>query len=69
MRKQPKQQRAKALVGRILLATEQYIAQHGLKDLTTPKISEQSGVGVGSIYQYFRASSQRLRVVPSVTRT
>lgn len=53
MRKQPKQQRAKVLVGRILLATEQYIAQHGLKDLTTPKISEQSGVGVGSIYQYF----------------
>ena len=53
MRKQPKQQRAKALVGRILLATEQYIAQHGLKELTTPKISEQSDVGVGSIYQYF----------------
>lgn len=53
MRKQPKQQRAKVLVGRILQATEQYIAQHGLKELTTPKISEQSGVGVGSIYQYF----------------
>lgn len=53
MRKQPKQQRAKELVNRILQATEQYIAQHGLKELTTPKISEQSGVGVGSIYQYF----------------
>ena len=53
MRKQPKQQRAKELVNRVLHATEQYIAEHGLKELTTPKISEQSGVGVGSIYQYF----------------
>ncbi|XID74882.1 TetR/AcrR family transcriptional regulator [Alkanindiges sp. WGS2144] len=53
MRKQPKQQRAKELVGRILQVTEDYIAQHGLSELTTPKISEQSGVGVGSIYQYF----------------
>lgn len=53
MRKQPQQQRARELVKRILQATEAYIANHGLDELTTPKISKISGISVGSIYQYF----------------
>lgn len=53
MRKQPQQKRAKELVNRILKATESYIGLHGLDELTTPKISEHSGISVGSIYQYF----------------
>lgn len=53
MRKQPQQKRARELVNRILKATENYIGLYGLEELTTPKISEHSGISVGSIYQYF----------------
>lgn len=53
MRKQPQQQRARNVVDSILEATHLCIAEHGLLNVTTPKISEKSGVSVGSIYQYF----------------
>lgn len=53
MRKQPQQQRARNVVDSILEATQLCIAEHGLLNVTTPKISEKSGVSVGSIYQYF----------------
>lgn len=53
MRKQPQQQRARNVVDSILDATQLCIAEHGLLNVTTPKISEKSGVSVGSIYQYF----------------
>ncbi len=53
MRKQPQQQRARNIVDSILEATQLCIAEQGLVNVTTPKISEKSGVSVGSIYQYF----------------
>jgi AcrR family transcriptional regulator len=53
MRKQPQQQRARNIVDSILEATQLCIAEQGLLNVTTPKISEKSGVSVGSIYQYF----------------
>ncbi|MFT0695983.1 TetR/AcrR family transcriptional regulator [Acinetobacter bereziniae] len=53
MRKQPQQQRARNVVDSILEATQLCIAEQGLLNVTTPKISEKSGVSVGSIYQYF----------------
>lgn len=53
MRKQPQQQRARNAVDSILEATQLCIAEQGLLNVTTPKISEKSGVSVGSIYQYF----------------
>ena len=58
MRKQPQQQRAKVLVDFILQATEQCIIEDGLIRLTTPKISQRSGISVGSIYQYFDDKDQ-----------
>lgn len=54
MRKKPQQQRAKIIVNTILKATQICIAEMGLEQVTTPKISEKSGVSVGSIYQYFQ---------------
>jgi AcrR family transcriptional regulator len=36
-----------------LEATQLCVAEYGLINVTTPKISEKSGVSVGSIYQYF----------------
>jgi AcrR family transcriptional regulator len=53
MRKQTQQQRAQNVVDSILEATQLCIAEYGLINVTTPKISEKSGVSVGSIYQYF----------------
>ena len=53
MRKKPQQQRAKMIVESILEATQICIAEHGLLNVTTPKIAEKSGVSVGSIYKYF----------------
>lgn len=58
MRKQPTQQRAKIIVDLILQATQLCVAEAGLAQLTTPKIAERSGVGVGSIYQYFENKEQ-----------
>ena len=58
MRKRPQQQRAKVIVDTILEATQICIAEHGLMQVTTPKIAEKSGVSVGSIYQYFENKDQ-----------
>lgn len=41
MRKQPQQQRARNVVDSILEATQLCIAEHGLLNVTTPKISEK----------------------------
>lgn len=58
MRKRPQQQRAKMIVESILEGTQKCISEYGLLQLTTPKISEKSGVSVGSIYQYFENKEQ-----------
>ncbi|NAS00164.1 TetR/AcrR family transcriptional regulator [Acinetobacter haemolyticus] len=58
MRKRPQQQRAKMIVESILEGAQKCIAEHGVLQVTTPKISEKSGVSVGSIYQYFENKEQ-----------
>lgn len=58
MRKRPQQQRAKMIVESILEGTQKCISEYGVLQLTTPKISEKSGVSVGSIYQYFENKEQ-----------
>ncbi len=58
MRKRPQQQRAKMIVESILEGTQKCISEYGVSQLTTPKISEKSGVSVGSIYQYFENKEQ-----------
>lgn len=58
MRKKPQQQRAIQIVNDILEATQLCIAEQGILQVSTPKISEKSGVSVGSIYQYFENKEQ-----------
>ncbi|WP_109441429.1 TetR/AcrR family transcriptional regulator [Acinetobacter haemolyticus] len=58
MRKRPQQQRAKMIVESILEGAQKCISEYGVLQVTTPKISEKSGVGVGSIYQYFENKEQ-----------
>lgn len=53
VRKQPAQQRSRALVDALLEATGRVLAEGGLAALTTTRVAEVAGVSVGSLYQYF----------------
>lgn len=52
-RKSPRQRRSQATVGFILEAARRILYEEGIDALTTRRVAEQSGVGVGSLYQYF----------------
>ena len=52
-RKLPSQDRSKASIAKILEATRDLLKNGGPVAVTTPNIAAQSGVSVGSIYQYF----------------
>jgi AcrR family transcriptional regulator len=53
LRKPPRQQRARATVDFILEAATRVLAADGLAGLTTNRVAEVAGVGIGSLYQYF----------------
>jgi AcrR family transcriptional regulator len=53
LRKPPRQQRARATVEYILEAATRVLAADGLAALTTNRVAEVAGVGIGSLYQYF----------------
>jgi len=53
MRKQPVQQRSKALVTALLDATARLLVTIGYIAITTNKVAEKAGVGIGSLYEYF----------------
>jgi AcrR family transcriptional regulator len=53
MRKIPKQERSRLLVESILDATAIVIAKHGLAAATTARITDEVGISIGSLYQYF----------------
>jgi AcrR family transcriptional regulator len=53
VRRRPKQARSEATVNTIYAATSQIIEREGIEKLTTNRIAEVSGFGVGTIYQYF----------------
>ena len=52
-RKVPKQERSRATVEAILEATARVLVRHGYEGATTIRIAEESGYGVGSLYDYF----------------
>lgn len=53
-RKQPKQKRSQMTVKYILEGAKLCISKYGINKISTLDISKVSGVGVGSIYQYFK---------------
>jgi AcrR family transcriptional regulator len=53
MRKLPKQARSRLLVASIIDATAIVIAKHGLAAATTARITDEVGISIGSLYQYF----------------
>src|SRR5437899_4174293 len=52
-RRTPRQQRSVQAVEAIFEATAQLIEGHGLQALTTARIAEVAGYGVGTVYDYF----------------
>lgn len=52
-RKLPRQSRSRFLVSTLIEACRQILEQEGAEALTVNRLSEVSGVAVGSIYQYF----------------
>ena len=54
MKKTPKQERSKGLVEAIITGGIRILKEGNFDALTTSKISQVSGVSVGSFYQYFK---------------
>ena len=54
LRKKPQQQRSRELVAKIIAATSELLRTIGPDAITTNHIAEVTGIGKGSIYQYFR---------------
>ena len=52
-RKQPVQQRSRAVMEALVEATARVLAADGYRGATTKRIAEVAGVSVGSLYQYF----------------
>ncbi len=53
-RKAPRQKRSQATVDYILDAARRILHDDGAAALTTRRVAEQSGVAIGSLYQYFQ---------------
>jgi AcrR family transcriptional regulator len=59
-RRNPRQERSRALVDAILTAAARVLASVGVEESTTTRIAERAGVSVGSLYQYFRDRDELL---------
>ncbi|MGX1197442.1 TetR/AcrR family transcriptional regulator [Parvibaculum sp. MBR-TMA-1.3b-4.2] len=52
-KKRPKQARSQASFDAMLDATARLLARRGYEELTTNRIAEQAGVGIGTLYDFF----------------
>lgn len=62
LRKQPKQRRSKEMVDAILEGALRVLSRDDLK-FTTRQVAKQTGISVGSLYQYFQNKEQILKEV------
>ena len=53
LRKEPKQQRSRQTYQVILQGAAQILRRDGFQKFSTNKVAEESGVSIGSLYQYF----------------
>ena len=63
LRKQPRQERSRALVDALLEATRQLMVEEGLEAVTTARVAERAGASIGSLYQYFPGREALLAAV------
>lgn len=59
-RKKPVQERSKVTVDAILQASLQVLVDVGFDKLTTTRVADVAGVGVGTLYQYFPSKASLL---------
>ena len=59
----PVQDRAKETVSTILTAATHLFDREGIDGASTNKIAEHAGVGIGSLYQYFRNKDQIVKAL------
>jgi AcrR family transcriptional regulator len=52
-RKRPRQSRARVTRDIVVIAAERVLERHGIAGLSTNRIAELAGVGIGSVYHYF----------------
>lgn len=57
---EPQQQRSRATRATLLQAAAELFAQRGFSNTTTAQIADRAGVGVGTLYFYFRDKRQLL---------
>jgi AcrR family transcriptional regulator len=65
MRKEPRQERARATVEAILEAAARILDRQGWGGFTTNAVAEVAGVSIGSLYQYF---PNKLALVETILR-
>jgi AcrR family transcriptional regulator len=65
MRKEPRQERARATVEAILEASARILDRQGWKGFTTNAVAEVAGVSIGSLYQYF---PNKLALIEAILR-
>ena len=53
MRKQPRQQRSRATVERIVAAGAELLRREGYETFSTNRVAQEAGISPGSLYQYF----------------
>ncbi len=63
MRKKPRQKRAEDTIDTIIEATAQVLQTEGEAGLSTNRIAERAGFGIGTLYQYFRDKDAILLVM------
>ncbi|MGM9463137.1 TetR/AcrR family transcriptional regulator [Streptomyces murinus] len=63
MRKEPRQERSRQMVERIVTAGRSVLARDGYARFVTTRVAEEAGISPGSLYQYFRDKDELLTVL------
>ncbi|MHB9757011.1 TetR/AcrR family transcriptional regulator [Streptomyces sp. BYX5S] len=63
MRKEPRQERSRRMVERIVAAGRAVLARDGYARFVTTRVADEAGVSPGSLYQYFRDKDELLTVL------
>lgn len=63
LRKQPKQERSRAMVERIITAGQTVLLRDGYDKASTNRVAQEAGISPGSLYQYFPDKASILTAV------
>ena len=61
--KEPKQNRSKASLERLLNAACELLTENGYKDFTLQEVSKRAKVSIGSIYNRFKSKEDLIRLL------